>query len=478
LSCANTPSAVGPDAGATAIDAVVSGSGLTNFEIASVAGSYAIGQAGSTTTVNCPASVTYNGTAQTPCSVAVVGAGSLSLAPAPSYANNTSAGINTASASYTYAGDANHSGSSDSKTFSIDKAVVTATAGSGSIAYDGATHAPSPCAVAGFYTGDLSCANNPATVGPDVGTTTIGPVVSGSGQTNFAVAPVNGFYTIVQASQAALILSVPASVTYGSTGTASVTGGSGTGAVTFSAGGSTGCVVDVSSGAISVLNASGSCAITASKSGDSHYSGPISDGPKAVPVNKAATAAAITADSPDASNVGQAVTVNFAVTSAAGTPSGNVTVGDGVVSCTGTVAAGTCSITMTTSGARTLTLAYAGDANFAASSDTEAHQVNAVSSSYSVDGFFAPIDMSQPGVVVWNSALSGQSVPVKWRLTQNGAPVSDPNSFLLNPGGLFSYLVNCSTGAGNVDDAIEEYAPGGSSLSYKGDGNCNTTGRR
>lgn len=557
LTCANAPATVGPDAGTTAINAVVSGSGSTNFEVTSVAGSYVIGQAGSTTTVTCPASVTYNGAAQTPCSVSVTGIGEESLSATPSYANNTNAGINTASASYTYAGDINHTGSSGSKTFSIDKAPVTATAGSGSTTYDGSIHAPSACVVTGPYAGDLSCTNNPASAGPSVGTTTISPVVAGTNQTNFAITLANGSYAIAQATQAALILSVPVSITYGNTGAASASGGSGTGAIAFSAGASTGCAVDGGSGAINVLDASGTCAITASKAGDSNYSGPISDGPKAVmlnkaaqavvsvisptsvtygttatavaaggsgsgaysfsavgstgcsvsgtvvsvsnaigtcqltavragdnnydvsaasvpftvPLSKAATASTITSDSPDASNTGQAVVVNFTVTSAGGVPSGSVTVSDGVDSCTGTVNAGTCSITMTTSGARTLTATYAGDVNFVTSSDTELHQVNAVSSNYTVAGFFAPIDMSQPSLIVWNSTLSGQSVPVKWRLTQNGGPVSDPNSFLLNPAGLFSYQVNCSTGAGNVEDAIEEYAPGGASLSYKGDGN-------
>ena len=38
----------------------------------------------------------------------------------PAYSNNTNAG--TATASYTYGGDANHTGSSDSKNFTIDKA--------------------------------------------------------------------------------------------------------------------------------------------------------------------------------------------------------------------------------------------------------------------------------------------------------------------------------------------------------------------
>jgi hypothetical protein len=85
-------------------------------------------------------------------------------------------------------------------------------------------------------------------------------------------------------------------------------------------------------------------------------------------------------------------------------------------------------------------------------------------------GFFAPIDMPQPTVVVWNSAQAGQTVPVKWRLTKNGVPVSDPASFLSEPGGLFSYPINCSSCEGSVDLSIEVYEPGNSSLAYKGDG--------
>ena len=60
----------------------------------------------------------------------------------------------------------------------------------------------------------------------------------------------------------------------------------------------------------------------------------------------------------------------------AGTPTGNVTVSDGVNSCMGTVAAGSCNVALTTAGARTLTATYSGDANFTTSSDTEPHQVN------------------------------------------------------------------------------------------------------
>src|SRR4029079_3027352 len=61
-----------------------------------------------------------------------------------------------------------------------------------------------------------------------------------------------------------------------------------------------------------------------------------------------------------------------------GTPTGNVvvTVSGGAEACSGTVAAGAWTLTLSAAGARTLTATYAGDANFNGSSDTEAHQVD------------------------------------------------------------------------------------------------------
>jgi hypothetical protein len=97
-------------------------------------------------------------------------------------------------------------------------------------------------------------------------------------------------------------------------------------------------------------------------------------------VNKADTTTTITSDTPDPSNIGQAVTVNFTVVANApgsGTPTGNVTVIDGNGNtCTGTVAAGTCSLTMNTPGNNTLTATYAGDGNFNGSFGTASHDVN------------------------------------------------------------------------------------------------------
>ena len=84
----------------------------------------------------------------------------------------------------------------------------------------------------------------------------------------------------------------------------------------------------------------------------------------------------ITADDPDPSTVGQAVTVEFRVTSDAGTPTGTVTVtSDGGESCSASVAQGSCAITFTSPGDRTLTASYGGDGTFGPSDGTESHRV-------------------------------------------------------------------------------------------------------
>ena len=97
--------------------------------------------------------MTYTGSAQTPCSVAVTGVGGLNSSPDPVYANNTNAG--TASASYTFAGDANHVGSSDSQTFTIGKASSTTTVSCPTnVTYTGS--AQTPCSVMLTGAGGLS----------------------------------------------------------------------------------------------------------------------------------------------------------------------------------------------------------------------------------------------------------------------------------------------------------------------------------
>src|SRR5207245_4521654 len=90
---------------------------------------------------------------------------------------------------------------------------------------------------------------------------------------------------------------------------------------------------------------------------------------------------------PAPSVVGQPVTVSYTVTSAGGTATGNVGVSDGPETCVGTVAAGSCALTPTTAGAKTLVATYAGDANFATSASAgTSHTVNAAATSTAITG--------------------------------------------------------------------------------------------
>jgi len=117
-------------------------------------------------------------------------------------------------------------------------------------------------------------------------------------------------------------------------------------------------------------------------------------------VSKAETNTLITSDTPDPSVVGQAVTVSFRVattSTTSGTPSGNVTVSDGINSCTGTIAAGNCTLTLTTVGARTLTATYAGDQNFNSSASPGAlHQVNQAPSLVTLTSSANPSNQGDP----------------------------------------------------------------------------------
>jgi hypothetical protein len=93
---------------------------------------------------------------------------------------------------WTFTGSENYNDSSGTVNNNISKAAVTITAGNGSATFDGTSKAPSQCSVAGpGYVGDLTCTNNPASVGPQANTYAVDSDVSGSGLTNFEIAKVN-----------------------------------------------------------------------------------------------------------------------------------------------------------------------------------------------------------------------------------------------------------------------------------------------
>src|SRR4051812_16212812 len=108
----------------------------------------------------------------------------------------------------------------------------------------------------------------------------------------------------------------------------------------------------------------------------SGFGGATSD---VIVVRTVPTSTAITSDSPDPSVAGSAVTITVRVTAEGVVPLGTVTVTDGVESCNASLVggAGSCQLTLSTVGSRTIRATYAGSAGLTGSFDTEAHRVNA-----------------------------------------------------------------------------------------------------
>ena len=137
------------DAGAATASATYAGD--ANHTGSTGSATFQIAVASSSTVVTCPASVTYDGTAQAPCTAAVTGAGGLSESLSVNYVNNVHVG--TAMASATFAGDANHAGSSASKTFAITRRPASVTPNAASKVYGDADPALTG-ALLGFVPGD------------------------------------------------------------------------------------------------------------------------------------------------------------------------------------------------------------------------------------------------------------------------------------------------------------------------------------
>jgi hypothetical protein len=133
-------------------------------------------------------------------------------------------------------------------------------------------------------------------------------------------------------------------------------------------------------GACTLANAAaGSKTVTATFSSDAPTLFASSANTTAHVVNKAATRLTVT--TPGLTRPGDSFTasVDFGIVApGSGTTTGDITVGDGVDSCTIAPPATHCALTLTTSGARTITATYAGDANFLAAGASVAHRVNRI----------------------------------------------------------------------------------------------------
>jgi len=269
-------------------------------------------------------------------------------------------GTGSCSVTATKAGDSNYNAITSVLTsISLQPAPVTATAGSYSGVYDGNSHAPSACLVTGNYTGNLTCTNNPPTVGPPVGSGSIAPNVSPTGG-NFAVTSVDGSYAITQASSSVtLTCPGPGIVIYKGTAQTPCT------AVATGAGGLNQSLTT----AITYTNNTypGTASASVSFAGDANHTG--SNASANFTINQSSTTTALTA-TPNPADFGQSVSMKATVTPVApgaGTPTGKVTFQDGTTALA-TVSMSNAAATFTTSslaaGTHNLTASYSGDSNF------------------------------------------------------------------------------------------------------------------
>jgi len=182
-----------------------------------------------------------------------------------------------------------------------------------------------------------------------------------------------------------------------------VSGGSTPSGTVDITGADTNCSISLSGGSGNcnvTFNTDGAKTLTATYNGDATHLGSSDTEDHAVMVNTTTT---ITSDAPDPSTDGQNVTVNFTVTvnfPGSGTPTGDVTVSDGVDSCSASVAAGSCTLALNTLGNRILTATYPGNTDFNSSSDTESHKVNPLTSNFYSAGTY-------DGWIIESSETSG-----------------------------------------------------------------------
>ena len=136
------------DAGSYTVTATYAGD--ANHTGSSNSASITIGQASSSVTAT-GGNFTYDGTTHTGGSAVVSGAGVVTGSAVLSYTGDQiDAGSYTVTA--TYAGDANHTGSSNSATITIGKASSTTTATGAAFTYDGTTHTGGTAVVSGAGT--------------------------------------------------------------------------------------------------------------------------------------------------------------------------------------------------------------------------------------------------------------------------------------------------------------------------------------
>ncbi|WP_323097567.1 PxKF domain-containing protein [Intrasporangium sp. YIM S08009] len=204
------PVTYGANTAAGTATASASFAGSVTHSASNGSATFVIAKAGSSTTVTCPSAVSWTGSALTPCTARVTGAGSLDSALTPTYSSNTAVG--TAKAAATFAGDANHTASSDSKSFSIQRAasVVSVTCPTGQV-YSGAALTPCTAKVSSIGGFEQTL---PVTYSDNVGAGTATASAAFAGDDAHAAAGDSATFAIAKAPSSVDLSCTPTTVTY------------------------------------------------------------------------------------------------------------------------------------------------------------------------------------------------------------------------------------------------------------------------
>ncbi len=243
--------------------------------------------------------------------------------------------------------------------------------------------------------------------------------------------------------------------------------GTPTGSVTVSDGGLGSCTVTLSGGAGSCNLTSialGGITLTATYAGDGSFSGSSDTEPHTVTLIGSTTS--ITNLSPASSVAGQPVTVSVSVSSLLGTPTGSVTVSDGVTSCVAALAggSGSCNVAFPTAGARTITASYGGDATHGGSSSAgSAFTVNKASTVTTITG-----SSPDPSVV-------GAPYSVNFTVAVSAPGAGTPSGNVTVSDGAGG---SCTVAAGAGSCQVTSTTAGARTLvaTYAGDSNLNGSG--
>jgi hypothetical protein len=254
----------------------------------------------------------------------------------------------------------NYSVTPNNGSYTITPLAVTLTAGTYSGVYDGSAHAPSACASS--YSG-VTCANNPASVGPGVSSGVTNPVASfpAGNASDYTLTKATGTYSITKAPTSSTITwAPPAAITYGTLLSAAQLNATSTVAGTFTYTPAAGTLLPAGPQTLSA---------TFNPGDSTDYASGVAGVP--LTVNKAGTTTTIAVATTQTSAGTTAAITATVHPQISGTPTGTVTYLSGTTTL-GSAAVGTPFTTpVLPVGTDQLSAVYSGDANFLTSTSAK-----------------------------------------------------------------------------------------------------------